>query len=39
MYSFVVANSHSVNPDLAHLQPDPFEKPHQLFAGVSPASS
>jgi N-succinyldiaminopimelate aminotransferase len=28
---------HAVNPDLARLQPYPFEKLRQLFAGVSPA--
>ena len=28
-----------MNPDLAHLQPYPFEKLHQLFAGVLPEPS
>jgi len=32
-----VRHYHAVNPDLARLQPYPFEKLRQLFAGVSPA--
>jgi N-succinyldiaminopimelate aminotransferase len=31
------ADKSSVNPDLARLQPYPFEKLRQLFAGVAPA--
>jgi len=30
-------DQHAVNPDLSRLQPYPFEKLRQLFAGVSPA--
>ncbi len=37
MPSFPSLPRRSVNPDLARLQPYPFEKLRQLFAGVSPA--
>jgi len=37
MPSFPSAPRHTVNPDLARLQPYPFEKLRHLFAGVSPA--
>ena len=37
MLVFASAHCRAVNPDLALLQPYPFEKLRQLFAGVSPA--
>lgn len=37
MCPFAFPNRHPVNPDLSLLQPYPFEKLRQLFAGVSPA--
>ena len=37
MISFPFVDPHAVNPDLARLQPYPFEKLRQLFAAVSPA--
>ena len=37
MRLFAFPDQHAVNPDLSRLQPYPFEKLRQLFAGVSPA--
>jgi len=37
MVSFPLVHRQAVNPDLARLQPYPFEKLRQLFAAVSPA--
>ena len=36
MTAFPLIDPHAVNPDLARLQPYPFERLRRLFAGVSP---